>query len=79
MKRKENELSKKQSELSNELEIAKHQFQQSEESEKRGQKARMQLLKELRMTVKVDTSKAIPIVEAHRGVCELLETNSEQL
>jgi hypothetical protein len=87
LKRKYSELTKKNSEQSNELEIVKHQLQQREESEKRGQKVRMQLLKELGIAVKgtseVDAlifaaSNAIPIVEAHKVVCQLLETNSEQ-
>jgi hypothetical protein len=87
LKSKHSELIKKNSEQANELEIVKHELQQHQESEKRGQKVRMQLQKELEQSVKATSeidalifaaSMAIPIIEAHKNVCQLLETNSEQ-
>jgi hypothetical protein len=88
LKKKLADLTKQFNDQQGEFEIAKHQLQQREESDKRGQKVRMQLLKELGLQCKATTeldalifaaSRAVPIVESHRVICSALQSNPGQV
>jgi hypothetical protein len=84
LKKKLTEESTKCAEQSNEIEILRHQIREREDSESRGQKVRMALMKELGVSVKAATefdalifgaSRAIPIIQSHRSICNIVQAD----